>query len=146
MADDKNTPSFDEPDDTPADALEETVNAAEPAQVRKQTRQKAKRDQSTAEFWSAILSTEQGRRELWGLLSEAGLFEFRAGYGPNGFPDDKVAWFYLGQKGLAERWYLRWMAMDREGVIQMLAENEPSLLATISSAKKTRPRKKDDAS
>jgi len=146
MADDKNTPSFDEPDDTPADALKETVNAAEPVQVRKQTRQKAKRDQSSAEFWSDILSTEQGRREIWQILSEAGLFEFRAGIGPNGFPDEKVTWYNLGQKGFAERLYLRWTGMNRDGVMQMLAENETSLLAATSQAKKTRRRKKDDAS
>lgn len=131
-------PIFDQPSDEPASALFETVNAAEPEGVRRQTRATRKRLKSSMEFWQDVFSTAEGRREAWKLLEENYTFDNPGGVASNGSYDPAVTAFLQGQKASGIRMFRRWIAYDREGVMLMLAEHP---LPEVADIPKKRTRK-----
>ena len=71
------------------------------------------------------LAHAAGRRMLWGILAEAGTFEERYGFGPNGHPNPEATWSYRGQKDFGLRLYHSWLALDPEGIVSLLREFHP---------------------
>lgn len=135
-------PDFDEPDPEPANALEPTIDAGDLASVRRQVRVRAKQTVDEAEFWQAILSTEQGRRELWRMLAEAGTFDHRSGISANGSFDPVLSAFHAGQKALGNHFFSRWLSYSQADVLQMLVENQPGAKPVAAS----KPRRKTPTS
>lgn len=131
-------PEFDEPEPEQATALEETINVAEPYEVRKQVRRRATQQRSSAEFWQSVFSTEEGRAEIWKILEAAGTFDQRSGVSPNGSFDPSLTAFHAGQKALGQHFFLQWLGYDKESVMQMLIENQPQ---AKDAAKTKRARK-----
>lgn len=119
-------PEFDQPDPEPANALGSTFNAAEPAQVRRRVKQQAQQAIDAAKFWQDVLASEMGRTELWKLLSEAGTFDQRAGISANGGYDPMLSSFHAGQKAFGHHLFGRLLGYDREAVLLMLTENDPT--------------------
>lgn len=139
-------PLFDQPDPEPTTSLLETVNVGDEAGVKAQTKAQAIKQRDSAEFWQMILATEEGRREIWQILDDAGTFAKRAGISANGGYDPIVNAFYDGQRLLGHRIYARLLAYDREGVVQMLIEHDITIRnATPAAAPRRRPRKNPDA-
>lgn len=132
-------PLFDEPDPEPATSLLETVNVADEAGIKAQTKAQAVKQRDSAEFWQMILATEEGRREIWQILSDAGTFEQRGGVSANGGYDPILSAFWGGQKSLGHHFYARLLGYDREGVVQMLIEHDQTVK---NSAPAYAPRKR----
>lgn len=137
---DPTQPEFDQPSDEPVTANLETVNVAEPRDVQKRTRQQRTEQQDSDEFWQMILASPRGRTEMWTILKSFGTFEHRLGVGPGGFPQPDLTQFNMGRKSAGEELYLRWMGIDREALMLMLTENEPSLKAALAAKLPTRRR------
>lgn len=83
-----------------------------------------KRQDERAQWWREALSTQVGRRCLYEILSVGGCFEDRLGVGPTGFPDPHATFLKLGEKGIVQRLYQDWQAIDYQGVYAMLVEND----------------------
>jgi len=133
-------PSFDEPDPEPASALEgNTANAAEPEAVRRQAKSQAQRQRDTAEFWRSIFATVDGRAAMWGILADVKTFEIVAGVSANGAYDPEVTAFNKGKQSVGQSLFLAWLGYDREGVLTMLAEHQPT---TKEAAKNVAPRRR----
>lgn len=124
-------PLFDQPDPEPTTSLLETVNVGDEAGVKAQTKAQAIKQRDSAEFWQMILATEEGRREIWQILDDAGTFIQRGGVSANGSYDPAVTAFYMGQKVLGHSFYARLMAYDRDGVVQMLVEYDSTVKQAV---------------
>lgn len=143
MTPDPEGPSFDEPSDEPASALDQTTpNAAEPEAVRRQVRAQKKRLRSSVEFWMGVFSTAEGRREAWQMLAEAGTFEQRGGVSANGSYDPVLTGFHAGQKALGQHFFRRWLQFDPDGVLLMLAEHPLPDAMAASELEVARSRRK----
>ena len=116
----------DSPDDLFPETIRQTVDAADPAQVKKRrvrTRLEAKKG---AAFWTMVLSTPTGRHEIWRILTSCGTFEQRFACGPNGFPQVEATWAAYGEKDFGQRLFKMLLRCDRDGVFLMLDENDPT--------------------
>lgn len=125
MADDD---SVDEPEtERPAETTG-AVNVADPSSIRRVRRKKQSEEDQQLEFWTELLSTPLGRREMWGILDSGHAFQERFATGPNGFPQPEASWCEAGEQRLAFRLYLSWLRLAPDGVQLMLRENHPALL------------------
>jgi hypothetical protein len=140
-------PDFDKPDPEPANALGTgAVNAAEPEGVRAQVKAQAQRARSSAEFWSSVFSTPEGRREMWGILADLRTFEITGGVSANGGYDPIISAHHASRRDVGQKLFLAWMAYDREGVLQMLFEHQPRVIEvarTVTAVRPRGPRKKN---
>ncbi len=136
-------PDFDQPDPEPVNAAETpTVDAATPEGVRAQTRRQALRQRSSAEFWQDVFSTPEGRREMYTVLKDGGLFETRGGVSANGSYDPVMTSFHHGQKAHVQQLFLQWLGYAQEGVMLMLAEHNPIVQGAAKDASTTRRTRK----
>lgn len=93
---------------------------AEQAQAYETKKRKQVRQRKEGEtFWRAVLSSEIGRREIWGLLSDARTFEERFASGPNGFPNPQATDYYRGERDFGLRLYQRLLLLDVENIRRM---------------------------
>jgi len=99
-------------------------NAASPKAQRKRRLGKKLLERETADFWSGVLSTEIGRREIWRLLNDGHAFDERFACGPNGFPQPEATWFQAGESSFARRLYLTLARIDRAATLRMHDEND----------------------
>lgn len=117
-------PDIEEEDDGEEQPVDENLNAADPKAFRER-RRKADIDRENAEaFWQRVFSDPIGRREMWGILTDAHAFEERFACGPNGFPQTEATWFQAGEQALGLRLYLSWQRIAPEGVLLMHQEND----------------------
>ncbi|MFS6823035.1 hypothetical protein, partial [Staphylococcus aureus] len=122
------------------------VNAGDEAGVRAQVHAQAQRQRSTAEFWSSIFATPQGRAEMWAILSDLKTFEATGGVSANGGYDPVVSAYYNGRRDAGQTLFLSWMAFIRDGSLLMLAEHERhsiEIAKTVATVKPRRQRKKN---
>ncbi len=115
-----------------SDDGDEQINeddAAEPKAVDKKKRRIKRDDKEAREFWRKIFADPIGRREMWGILAQAHVFEERFACGPNGFPQAEATWFHAGEQALGQRLLQSWQIMSFVGVHLMLRENDPRFAA-----------------
>lgn len=111
----------DTPDDEP-----EIDSAATVRGVRRKLTKLERAEEERRQFWRAILASPIGRRELWSIFDDAGVFKNQFGTGPNGFPSPEVSWFNLGKKDLGERLYRSLARIDRASIFLMHDEYDPA--------------------
>jgi hypothetical protein len=78
-------------------------------------------------FWTMVLGSEVGRREMWRIIAGSAAchaFETRFACGPNGFPDDRAAWYGRGEQDMGLRLYHEWMRRDPAAIALMHQEND----------------------
>lgn len=141
-----------EPDDDPTDGGQPKVeiataqrtgqdDAADPKKVRGKARavQSALRD--TVDFWSMVMETQQGRREVWRLLHEGDGHPFAVRFGTSGgFPQPEASWLEAGKQGHGFDQYLYLLTLAPELTTLMLTENEPRLIAAMQTLRE-KPRR-----
>lgn len=114
MADD-DAPPEDRPQDIPAQQ-----SAVDPVEAKKRESRKKLQAREDAAFIRFMLTDPAGRRFAWGLLKDAGTFEDKYGYGPNGMSHiPEATWNYRGQKDFGLRLYHRLGALDRAGTLSL---------------------------
>lgn len=135
-------PSFDVPDPEPPSSLDPTLNVAEPVEVRKRTRKQAQEKQDRDAVLRDILSTPEGRREMWAILDLCGTFQQRSGASANGSYDPTLTHFHAGQKAIGQHLFLDWLARDRDSVLEMLVENSAQVVGTMKdvASRKRKPK------
>ncbi len=119
MPDEEDVPE-DRPQDIPAQQ-----SAVSPKEDKKRAARKTLAERKDLEFLQRALADEAGRRLLWSILSAAGTFEQKYGFGPYGHPNSEASQFFAGQRDLGMRLYHTWLAQDHAGVSLMLHEHHP---------------------
>lgn len=104
-----------------------TVDASSVKQLRKSKRNAVTKEQESVAFWKMVLSTDVGCREIWGILEAAHTFAPVFANGPVGFPDPLATWFQAGQQDLGQRLWKTLLLKDRDGVMEMMRQNDPQL-------------------
>jgi hypothetical protein len=64
---------------------------------------------------------------MWRIIAGTGschAFETRFACGPNGFPDDRAAWYGRGEQDMGLRLYHEWMRRDPAAIALMHQEND----------------------
>lgn len=107
---------------------DETPDAADPASIAKVRRKRKQKDDEAGKFWRMCLRLEIGRKVLWDILNEAGVFRATFASTPVGFPSSDKTWFHLGEKSLGERIYHTLVKHDPEAAMLMLKEHHPSFV------------------
>lgn len=116
----------DEPEDEGREPAAEQASAVEgPKQRRKRELRGERESREARQFWTAALSDEAGRREIWKLLQAAHTFEERFACGPNGFPQVEATWFHAGEQAFGQRLYRMLSRIDRAGVLKMHDVHDP---------------------
>jgi hypothetical protein len=100
-------------------------SAVDPKAIKQRTLKQKQKQHEARDWWRAALSTEIGRRELWGVLAEGHPFEKRFGCGPNGSPQPEGTLYESAKQDYALNIFLSWLKLDRDGVNLMLDENDP---------------------
>ncbi len=124
---------IDEPDDpleVPYEEIDqaETVDAGSPRKVRNQQRVARDREKEAERFWCEIMARQDGRRIVWELLDDAGVFRTTFAASPTGFPDPSATFFHMGEKAFGERLYMTLVKHDRTAVLLMHQEHDPRLV------------------
>lgn len=104
-----------------------TGDAGDPKTQKAQERKARKREREAREFWTAVLGTEIGRREIWSILEATHAFEIRFGTGPNGFPSHDASVAYMAEQQLGQRIFISLQRLDKDGVFLMMEEYDPRL-------------------
>lgn len=144
-----------EPEDDDTDGGQEKVelvtaqragmdDAANPKQVRSKERRARDAVRESVDFWTLMLGTADGRREIWKLLHEGQGHPFETRFGTSGgFPQPEASWLEAGRQGHGFDQYLYLLTMAPELTTLMLTENEPRLIAAMKAIaeKPRRPRK-----
>lgn len=125
-------------EDPPVAATESTYNAAEPAEIAAQGAKIRREKDEVADFWQRAMAEKIGRKVLWDLLTEEGLFLTVFGASPVGFPDANQTFFNMGRKDVATRLYSKLMLYDRVAIGIMHDENDSAY------AKPKKRKAKDD--
>ncbi len=100
-------------------------SAVDPQRTEKIGRKKRSEARESDAFWYGVFSTEQGRREIWGILSELHPFDAHLANSPVGFPDERATWMHLGRQLTGQRLFQKWYARFPQLVLLMQAENDP---------------------
>lgn len=108
----------------PQDSDDENDSAVDAPQIRKRALSVKQRLREAEDFWVGVFSSEVGRREIWGILSEAHAFEERMACGPNGFPQPEATWLEAGKQAFGLQLYFSWLKLARDGVNRMHDEND----------------------
>ncbi len=118
-----------EPDDDDAERTEPEPGTPDSAANPKRLKQQQRRAELDAieaeEFWKFVFASPVGRREMWGLLKQAGVLDARFGAGPTGFPDAYASFFRAGIKAVSDNFLDQWTIRDFEGVRLMRIEHDP---------------------
>lgn len=93
-------------------------NAADPVDQKRQRRKVQRLTDQSREFWRGVLSTPEGRQEIWSLLSAAHTFEERFTTSM-GLPNAQYTWFEAGQQAFGLRLYQTLLLADLDHVKQM---------------------------
>lgn len=109
----------------PLETEQPTVDAGNPAAVKKRRTKQQIREREDERFWRGVFESETGRRCMWQLLANGHPFETRFACGPNGFPQTEATWFHAGEQDLALRIYQKWLADFPVEVMQMHREHDP---------------------
>jgi hypothetical protein len=112
------------------------ADARERREYESKKRKLARQKKEGEDLWRAVLGTEIGRREVWGLLSDARTFEERFASGPNGFPNPQATDYYRGERDFGLRLYQKLLVIDLDHV--KLMHNE-------CDARFAQPKPKGDA-
>jgi hypothetical protein len=104
------------------------VNSADPETVEEQERLQREERAEALRFWAAVLQDPVGRREIWRLLVDAGLFTNVFAYSPVGFPHPEATWFQAGKADGARRLYAALARDHRALVLQMHDEYDPHFI------------------
>lgn len=102
----------------------EIVNAADAQSLKRQRKRQLTDEEKIRDWWRAAMATEIGRRVIWGLLKETGLFATTFACGPNGFPQPDATWHALGAKSVGERIYTTLAIHDRDSLFRMHDEHD----------------------
>jgi len=108
----------------PLETEQPTVDAGNPAAIKKRKLTQKILDREEARFWQGVFENEIGRRCMWKLLNEGHPFEERFACGPNGFPQTEATWFHAGEQALALRLYQTWLARFPLAVMAMHQEHD----------------------
>lgn len=98
--------------------------AEDPVRVE---RKKAKNERELAEedeFWRQALATKVGRRALYRLFEQGGLWVYPFAASPNGSPDPLATQFKSGEKAVIERIHTKLQVLDYRAMFNMLCEND----------------------
>ena len=121
-------------DDDPDENLDEAVSpetpvedSASPKAYRAKQKDQAVREAERAQFWTAVMHSDVGRREMWGIVGRA--FETGFGVSPVGFPDPHKTFFEAGQQDFAHRIFLTLLKHAQGGAVLMLQEHETRIKA-----------------
>lgn len=121
-------------DDDPDADLDEAVSpetpvesSVEPKTYRTKSRELAMREAEREQFWRAVLASDVGRREMWGILQDAHFDADRFGVGPSGVPDLAATWLSRGEQAFGYRIFLTLLRHDRAGALRMLEEHDHRL-------------------
>ncbi len=110
-----------EPDELfPADQ----PNAADPGALKRQRTRSRLKARESDRWWTSVLSTELGRREIWRVLESAGWNRTPFACGPNGFPQPEATWFQAGQQEFAWRLFFSLQRIAPELTLLMQQEND----------------------
>lgn len=115
-------PDFEFPEEDLSPDEPVTVDAGDPAAVRRRAKKLKFDKRESADFWKSVLATPTGRRELWGILQACHWSDTKFACGPNGFPQPEATWFAAGEKSIGECLFMSWLIADREGALRMLDE------------------------
>ena len=122
-------------DDDSPDAFDERLPEPDAsAERRKLSRKQAKADRDREEedgFWRTSLASPIGRRALFKLMQQEGLFEQPFACGPNGFPQPEATWFKAGRQSVIRDLHSRLQMLDHGAVYDMLCENHPAFVTAI---------------
>ena len=111
-------------DDQDLDVDDEGDVAEDPVRVsRKQARFERERAEED-DFWRQALATKVGRRAIYRVFEQGGLWTNPFAVGPNGFPQPDATWFKAGEKALIVRIHDKFQILDHEAVFTMLCEND----------------------
>jgi hypothetical protein len=114
---------IDEDDDSPEPVdlqpAEGIGNAADPVAMLVAAEKRQEQAAAGDAFWRGVLSTPEGRREIWGILESASTFTERFACGPNGAPQPEATWFKAGEQSFGLRLYLKLQFIGREAVWKM---------------------------
>lgn len=113
-----------DPDQEQPDEEEAPPNAADPKSYKRAVRSRRQQQTEEREFLGKIMSSQVGRRWMWGLLTDCRTFEDIFAYGPNGFPDPQQTSFYRGQQQIGQRLWRTLMGQVPELAQQMHAEHD----------------------
>ena len=118
------------PDDGPAAASAvQTIRERRAAEA--ETRRIAAERQA---FWVAVLSSDIGRREIYGILRENGAFEAIFGVGPSGIPQPEASWYNAGRRDTVQRLFFTLQRYAYHQTFQMMAEHDPRFKASTTQA------------
>jgi hypothetical protein len=138
----------DELDDENDDDIGQPDSAVPPETPAEEREYKRRGDRARIEaleadaFWKMVLGSEVGRREMWRIISGSGAghaFETRFACGPNGFPDDRAAWYARGEQDLGLRLYHEWLRRDPSAIALMHQENDHRFRKTRGRRRRAAP-------
>ncbi len=123
-------------DDDPDEHLDEAVSpetpvhdSASPKAYRASQKDQAIREAERVQFWNAVMHSDVGRREMWGLLQDAHFDSDQFGISPAGFPDPMASWLNRGAQAFGYRMFLTLLKHAREGTLLMLQEHDHRIKA-----------------
>lgn len=76
-------------------------------------------------FWTGVMSTPLGRREMWKLLSTTHAFSTHFAQSNGGFPDPNATWFKAGAQQWGMALYHQLMQFAPDGTALMMVEYVP---------------------
>ena len=104
--------------------------AEEKADREKLDREATERERM--EWWAMLLSTELGRREVYGWLTDGGAFRIgnqHFGVTAIGMPHDVATVYHLGARDFADKWHKWLMVNFTELAVMMWIENDSAYAA-----------------
>jgi hypothetical protein len=122
LSDDDDPILSDEENETPLGAPDD---AASTKGLKRKRKRKADVEREAVAFWKSVFATRAGRREMYALLADSGLFATPFAVGPNGFPQPEATWYKAGQHAFGQRLFFQWTRIDRARVFLMLDEHDP---------------------
>ncbi len=125
-----------DPPETEDESTGETLNAAEPASVARQTKKAQTWTAQRRQFWANVLSTEIGRKAIWEFLTiECSFGNIPIALSTSGHPDPMATMYWNGAKRVGDRLYDLLQRCDHGAVYQMRVECD----GEFSSAKPRQP-------
>lgn len=108
---------------------EEQADATSPQAYREALKEQHRQRTAAKLFWEGVFSTEEGRAEMWRILSEAHTFETRFACSPAGFAQPEATWFHAGEQAFGLRLYHSWLSLAPVSVLRMHQENDNNFAA-----------------
>ncbi len=102
-----------------------TVSIADPAVVHDREKRQKREIREGDEFWTSVMASPVGRREIWRFLQTCRINEERFACGPNGQPQPEATWYHAGERDTGMRLYRSLFRISRVGVGLMHDECDP---------------------